>query len=630
MRSDGLAKQPDALPRIPMTRLRTPKETSMFDFVRPRLVRSARLLAVAGAAALVFACSQQPPAAPAPVPATGSVARDSSGAPVKTAAAKPPAGQHSEAGLPLPTSAVPPPPPPKIEPPDGKWLTDEQGRQYYVTELPKIENQYLWLNPEKTKVRLWYGVAYDVVGTNDKSFQVKVYRPEARVEEPTPAVAAEPTAAEKQKVEASYRNDTATSDRLTFVPFGNGLPGRGQWRNGFKIADMNGDGHPDIVHGPARKGNGLPVIFLGDGHGNWRRWEEVQFPRLAYDYGDVAVADFNGDGRPDLALGVHLRGLLILVADGPASFKEWDKGIEFLVPGQGGDASGFSSRTIEAADWNGDGRPDVIALGEGPRMAPAGGQGQARPAASSTSFGVAVYLNQGDGTWKKLDETKQSVQLFGDDLKIADFTGDHHLDMILGSDVLSDKEILRIGGDGGAWSVRRLEDLRPRSYVGAVDVGDFDGDGRLDLAVGYLSNELGQWHTGIDLFFNRPGTAGWQRKGLMAEDGRAWLTALASGDLDGDGNLDLAALTGDGRTLIFLGDGKGRFTREESPEIPAMKGACRGYDVKIRDLDGDPAGELVEEFAGEPSALFAPDLCPTQGAILAWKPQAKGAKEKKK
>jgi hypothetical protein len=178
--------------------------------------------------------------------------------------------------------------------------------------------------------------------------------------------------------------------------------------------------------------------------------------------------------------------------------------------------------------------------------------------------------------------------------------------------------------------VRSLEDLRPRSYVGAVDVGDFDGDGRIDLAVGYLSNELGDWHTGIDLFFNRPGAQGWERKGLMAENGRAWLTALGAGDLDGDGKLDLAALTGDGRTLVFLGDGKGRFTREESPEIPVMQGACRGYDVKIRNLDDDPAGELVEEFAGEPSALFAPDLCPTQGAILAWKARAGAGKDKKK
>jgi len=56
------------------------------------------------------------------------------------------------------------------------------------------------------------------------------------------------------------------------------------------VADMNGDGHLDIVHGPARKQSGPPVIFLGDGQGSWTQWKEARFPSLAYDYGDVEVA----------------------------------------------------------------------------------------------------------------------------------------------------------------------------------------------------------------------------------------------------------------------------------------------------------------------------------------------------
>ena len=155
-----------------------------------------------------------------------------------------------------------------------------------------------------------------------------------------------------------------------------------------------------------------------------------------------------------------------------------------------------------------------------------------------------------------------------------------------------------------------------------IAVGDFNGDGRLDLAVGYLSFELGVWRTGIDLFLGRP-DGSWQRRGVAVEEGRGGLTALASGDVDGDGKLDLVGLTGDGKTWILLGNGDGTFVREKSPEIPTAEGGCKGYDVKIADLDGEPGGEIVAEFAGEPSAMYAPGLCQNVGSLVAWKARRK-------
>src|SRR5206468_2802059 len=114
------------------------------------------------------------------------------------------------------------------QPPDGKWLVDKEGRQYFARKLAKEGMRFLR------------------------------------------------------------------------------KPDSGQWRDGFDIADMNGDGHLDIVHSAARKTLTPPVIFLGDGKVHWRRWSEARYPRLNWDYGDAAVGDFNGDGHPDIALGVHL------------------------------------------------------------------------------------------------------------------------------------------------------------------------------------------------------------------------------------------------------------------------------------------------------------------------------------
>jgi hypothetical protein len=157
----------------------------------------------------------------------------------------------------------------------------------------------------------------------------------------------------------------SASARLRFTFFGRGLPSSGQWREGFAIADMNGDGYPDIIHGPPRKAPGAgPVIFLGDGKGSWSRWREARFPPLAYDYGDVQVGDFNGDGHQDLAFVVHLRGLIALLGDGKGGFRDASEGLDFALGGK----TAFSSITLRLVDWSGDGRPDILAFGEGPGL----------------------------------------------------------------------------------------------------------------------------------------------------------------------------------------------------------------------------------------------------------------------
>lgn len=562
-------------------------------------------------------CSGQSGGAKTGAEASGPAAKPGSQG---TAAAEAPPSKYGPSPAAGQALAAPPPVAPPPEPPDGKWLKDAEGRQYFVDKIPKDEGSYVWLNPEKTQVQVRYGGVYDVVGQDDKSFHVKIYKvdPNAR-----PATSDAPSPEKLAAVAASYKNDTGSADRLTFEPFGKGLPNRGQWRNGFRIADMNGDGHPDIVHGPARKGGRRPNIFLGDGKGNWRLWSEAKFPPLLYDYGDVAVADLNGDGRLDLVLGVHLHGIIALVADGPESFKEWGKGLDFHTSATPYNKEPiFSSHAVAIADMNGDGRPDIVALGEGPRLAVPASPAEASALNVPGGYGMAVYFNQGDGTWKRRGEAAEDhVRLHGDKVAIADFTHDGNLDTILGSNVLGAKNILRIGAPGGAWKVASLEGVRT-GLIGAVHVADFNRDGRLDLAVGYLSFEVGLWRTGIDLFLGRPdGT--WQRRPVAMEEGRAWLTALDSGDVDGDGKLDLVALTGDGQTWVLLGNGDGSFVREKSPEVPAAEGGCKGYDVKIADLDGEPGGEIVAEFAGEPSAMFAPNLCANEGAMVAWKARRK-------
>lgn len=108
---------------------------------------------------------------------------------------------------------------------------------------------------------------------------------------------------------------------------------------------------------------------------------------------------------------------------------------------------------------------------------------------------------------------------------------------------------------------------------------------------------------------------------MAVREGRTEVSALDHGDLDGDGHLDLVGLTGEGEgeTWVFRGDGKGGFTREEATGIPAFVGGCRGYHVELADLDRDGKDEIVSAFAGESSALFAPDRCTSGGGLQAWR-----------
>jgi hypothetical protein len=561
-------------------------------------------LALAGLATLaVGACAQNgpqhPPAAPAaaPAPATqnGNPFASAPGAP-----AVDPAGSPGK-GVVYP------------QPPDGKWLKDDKGFEYFIDKTEKHEGRYMRL--KDNMVRTQWGIAIEVVKEDDHYFYYKVYKVDPAMRSVSP-VNAPPTAKELADVAATYKASVPASHRLSFRHFDNGLPKSGQWREGFDVADMNEDGELDIVHGIPRKGISEPVIFLGDGKGNWRRWQEVNYPRFPFDYGDTRVADLNGDGHQDIVMGIHLRGLVALLGDGKGNFTLWNKGLDFSVAGHGNADNAYSSRAIQIADWNGDGKPDIVALGEGPRLNISGAAGGAGGIANSSSYGPVVYLNQGDGSWQRKDAGTRKGQLFGDQITVGDFNGDGRPDFATASAVQGAKDIVNIQRPDGGWDNVEIA-VRPGSYVRSVHAADFDKSGRAGLAVGYISYELGVWRQGIDIFYLRPGDK-WERRALAVQEGRDGFTAIASGDLDGDGNLDLVAVTGDGHYWVFLGDGKGWFTREPDGVIPAYEGGCTGYHLKLVDLDRDGKDEIVAAFAGEPSPMFAPNVCRTQGGIQVW------------
>ncbi|MEM1177245.1 MAG: VCBS repeat-containing protein [Acidobacteriota bacterium] len=510
---------------------------------------------------------------------------------------------------------------------DGReWLVDEtDGRRYRIERVAKVPGSYRFISEDT--VRFAGGAYLDVVEQDDEFLWVKAYEAFTTVKKRPPQPRKGPTDEEIAAVAATYAPEAKPVDRLKLNAFDKGLPRRGQWRNGFDIGDINEDGHLDIVFGPARKGRPLPNVFLGDSSGNWQPWRQARFPQGPYDYGDVALGDYNGDGHLDMAFGIHLRGLYLIVGDGKGGFTPWNKGIAYDVPGQGGDATSFSSRSIEAIDWNADGKLDVLALGEGPK----GRKSKTNTVTGeliNTSRGFLVYLNQGDGTWKPsgLERVPTPQANFADDFAVGDVDGDGETDLITGTRRMGSQQIFAIRQDDDGIVYEALEILRPNAFIDTVDAADWDGDGRDDVAVGYRNREMGTWRSGVDVYFQKQ--EGWERRALFSIENRQGVFSVANGDIDGDGSLDLVAVTGQAEMKVFLGTGGGQFEAEDSPELSELEApGCKAFQVRLVDIDDDGAAEVVAAFAGEEVgfpglARLSKPGCPDQGSLRVWQTQA--------
>jgi FG-GAP-like repeat/FG-GAP repeat len=480
-----------------------------------------------------------------------------------------------------------------------EWLVDDQGRQYRIERLDK---KLRYLRLDGNRVRSYVGIDLDLAGEDEQSFLYKVYRDTGGL---GPSVQRSATPEEKAKIAATYQFDLPPSRTMRFEAFDEGLPRSAQWRHGFVLVDMNGDGHLDIVHGPPRRGPGGPLIFLGDGAGHWRRWQ-TSFPAQRYDYGNVAVADFNGDGHLDIAMGMHLLGVTVLLGDGAGHFRAASSGLDPLDPG-----TAFSSHALAAVDWDGDGHVDLIALSEGPRLAT---KRSDTPGAGWIP-GVVFYRNRGDATWEKRIAREPKA---GDALVVAPRRSGERPWLVMGSIEPGLRDlVLR---PGAPVSVEALPGVRPGALVRTVAFGDFDGDGHDDIAIAYGAYEGEKWRSGIDLVLTRPGGAP-ERRTVYVVEGSEGVTALAAGDLDGDGRVDLVALTGDGEVLVLRNAGGGTFTREEA-QFTERAAGCRGYHVEVRDLDKDGRADIVASFAGEPVGIggaLGEQGCPAQGSLRAWR-----------
>jgi hypothetical protein len=281
------------------------------------------------------------------------------------------------------------------------------------------------------------------------------------------------------------------------------------------------------------------------------------------------MGDFDRDGHLDLA---------VVGSDSN------DNGVVSILLGQSDgsflDARDYAVATnpisVAVGDFNGDGYLDlaVANYGEYPRGIPGN---------------VSVLLGEGDGSFQAA-HSFDSGGIGPSFVAVGDFNGDGHLDLAVTNSYypyMGTVSILRGQGDGTFLAAQDYS----VPYAVSVSVGDFSGDGHLDLAV------AGGWGVTV-LRGNGDGTF---------QAGRIYVTgydsgSTALGDFDHDGTLDLAIANGEfGTVSILLGQGDGTF--QAAQNYVAGDGLS---SVVVGDFNGDRTLDLAvaDQFTGTVTILL--------------------------
>jgi hypothetical protein len=372
-------------------------------------------------------------------------------------------------------------------------------------------------------------------------------------------------------------NDTRvlTPDNfLSFLPvvtYGSG----GFPASAIAVADVNGDGKPDLMAAnsyacsPPLCSTGTVGVLLGKGDGTFQA--PVSYGSGGSQTISVAVADVNGDGKPDLVVanfcvsselgGCMTGSVSVLLGKGDGTFQA---PVTY-------NSGGYGASSVAVADVNGDGKPDLLVAN--------------RFFCGSTNTAcVGILLGNGDGSFQAA-VTHGSGPEYGHSVAVADVNGDGRPDLLVGSTCIlspyncTDLAGVLLGNGDGTFQIVVTYNSG-EGYQSSVRVSDINGDGKPDLLVANLDSKT----VGV-LLGNGDGTF---QAVVTSASGGQYAESVAAADVDGNGKPDLLVLnefcggTDIGCVGVLLGNGDGTF----QPAVTFSSGG-EALAMAVADVNGD-------------------------------------------
>lgn len=313
---------------------------------------------------------------------------------------------------------------------------------------------------------------------------------------------------------------------------------------GLVAADFNGDGRQDAA--TVNNASNNISVLLGSGAGGFGTVTNFALPSGAVSPTSIAVGDFNGDNKADLAVGINFIGasqIAIFSGTGTGNFAA---PINFSLGAVG------SALNIVVADFNGDGRQDIATRNSGgplsllfrnaanngfdlvnfnpgffvTAIAPANlnddGRHDLVVGRSGLNAVVVLTRNAANNGFDQVSLTTNGV---AQSLAVGDFTGDGRADIAAaysgGVDVLPRNAL---GFDAPVFASANINS--------PIEIGDFNADGRLDLAFVWSSQPTILYRNAANTNFDPQFSAGF---GIA-------VNRIAAADFTGDGRADLAGL----------------------------------------------------------------------------------------